>query len=46
MRDELNRERVDISRFKSVTNIMIMRSDLAKLFYENKFSIDVDVTQR
>ncbi|EED85362.1 predicted protein [Postia placenta Mad-698-R] len=46
MRDELNREKVDISRFKSVTNIMIMRSDLAKLFYENKFSIDVDDNYR
>ncbi|KAF9809685.1 hypothetical protein IEO21_07319 [Rhodonia placenta] len=46
MRDELNREKVDVSRFKSATNIMTMRSDLAKLFYENKFSIDVDDNYR
>lgn len=38
-------EKVNVSCFKSTTNILTMRSDLAKLFYENRFSIDVDVIQ-
>lgn len=39
-------EKVNVSCFKSTTNILTMRSDLAKLFYENRFSIDVDDNYR